>query len=57
MLLKVTPTKTGLSESYYGAKRLESKLGLQAKRIDCCVDGFMLFYDKEYDKSDGTLLE
>jgi len=37
--LDVTPIKTGLPKSYYDAKRLASKLGLDANRIDCCVDG------------------
>ena len=36
----------------YDAKRLVSKLGLEAKRIDCCVDGCMLYY-----KIDGALNE
>ncbi|XP_068486422.1 uncharacterized protein [Phaseolus vulgaris] len=56
MLLDATPTKIGLPKSYYDAKRLVSKLGLQTKRIDCCVDGCMLFYDNEYGKNDGALL-
>jgi len=33
-----------------------TKIGLP-KRIDCCVDGCMLFYDNEYGKNDGELLE
>jgi len=36
-------TKIGLPKSYYNVKRLVSKLGLQAKRIDWFVDGCMLF--------------
>ena len=31
----------------YDAKRLVSKLGLDAKRINCCVDGCMLYYDND----------
>ena len=57
MFLDATSTKIGLPKSYYDAKRLVSKLGLQTKRIDCCVDGCMLFYDNEYGKNDGGLLE
>ncbi|WVZ21047.1 hypothetical protein V8G54_008369 [Vigna mungo] len=38
-------------------KKCVSKLGLQSQRIDCCVDGCMLFYDNEYGKNDGALLE
>ena len=45
MLLDVTPIKTGFPKSYYDAKKLVSKLGLEVRRIDCCEDGCMLFYD------------
>jgi len=43
MLSDATPIKEGLPKSYYDAKRLVSMMGLKAKRIDCCVKGFMLF--------------
>jgi len=36
---------------------LGSKLGLEEKKIDCCVNGCMLFYDNEFGKNDGTLEE
>ena len=36
----------------YDAKRLVLKLELEAKRIDYCVDGCMLYYD-----NDGVLTE
>jgi len=49
--------KENLPTNYYDAKRLVSKLGLEAKRIDCCVKGCMLFYDNEYGKNDGGLLQ
>ena len=49
-LLNATHIKDGLPKKIYDAKRLVSKLGLEAKRIDCCVDGCMLYYN-----NDGTL--
>jgi len=57
MLLDVTPIKEGLPKSYYDAKRLVSMLGLKATRIDCCIKGCMLFYDNEYEKNNGHLLQ
>ena len=44
--------KDGLPKKIYDAKRLVSKLGLEAKRIDCCVNGRMLYYN-----NDGALIE
>jgi len=41
----------------YDATNLVSKLGLNSKRIDCCMDGCMLFYDNEYGKNNDALLE
>jgi len=46
-----------LPKNYYNVKRLVSKLGLIARRIDCCIQGCMLFYDNEYGKNDGTPLQ
>ena len=57
MSLDVTPIKEGFPKSYYDAKRLVSMLGLKASRIDCCIKGCMLFYDNEYGKNDGHLLQ
>ena len=57
IFLDITPTKEKLPKNYYDAKRLVSKLGLEVKRIDCCVKGCMLFYDNEYGKNDGGLLQ
>ena len=31
----------------YDAKRLVSNLGLEAKRIDYCVDAYMLYYNND----------
>ena len=57
MLLDVTPIKEDLPKSYYDAKRLVSMLGLKATRIDCCIKGCIFFYDNEYWKNDGHLLQ
>ncbi|XP_047170715.1 uncharacterized protein LOC124839018, partial [Vigna umbellata] len=57
MVMDGTPIKSSLPKTYYDAKKCVSKLGLQSQRIDCCVDGCMLFYDNEYGKNDGALLE
>ncbi|KAK2370919.1 hypothetical protein QL285_083923 [Trifolium repens] len=46
-----------LPRTYYEEKQLVSKLGLGVKRIDCCINGCMLFYDNEFGVSDGDLLE
>ena len=47
ILLDTTPIKDGIPKKIYDAKRLVSKLGLEAKRIDCCVDDCMLYYDND----------
>jgi len=52
MLLDVTPIKDRLPKKNYDAKSLESKLGWEAKRIDYCADGCMLYYN-----NDGVLTE
>ncbi|GAU18184.1 hypothetical protein TSUD_248850 [Trifolium subterraneum] len=57
MMLDATPVKDNLPTSYYDAKRLVSKLGLEVKKIDCCVQGCMLFYDNEFGTNDGALEE
>ncbi|GAU42245.1 hypothetical protein TSUD_288390 [Trifolium subterraneum] len=57
MMLDATPIKDNLPTNYYDAKRLVSKLGLQVKKIDCCVQGCMLFYDNEFSTNDGALEE
>lgn len=57
LMLDTSPIRSRLPSSYYEAKQLVSKLGLSAKRIDCCVKGCMLFYDNEFGKTDGALTE
>ena len=47
MLLDSTPIKDGLPKKNYDVKRLVSKLGLEAKRINCCMDGCMLYYNND----------
>ncbi|CAJ2649063.1 unnamed protein product [Trifolium pratense] len=46
-----------LPKNYYEARQLVAKLGLGAKRIDCCVNGCMLYYSNEFGVADGALLE
>jgi hypothetical protein len=43
MMRDSTPVPENLPLSYYEAKRLVSKLGLEEKKNDCCVNGCMLF--------------
>jgi hypothetical protein len=57
MILDGSPINDGLPQSYYEAKQLVSKLGLGVKRIDCCVNGCMLYYDNEFGINDGALVE
>ncbi|CAK8543573.1 unnamed protein product [Lathyrus sativus] len=57
MMLDATPTKDNLPTSYYDAKRLVSKLGLKVRKIDCCINGCMLFYDNEFGINDEALEE
>ncbi|XP_057426300.1 uncharacterized protein LOC130719704 [Lotus japonicus] len=47
-LMKEThPEGNIIPEDYYRAKKIVSKLGLTAKKIDCCDKGCMLFYTDE----------
>ena len=57
LLLDLTPPNMSLPKSYYDAKRLVSTLGLEAKKIDYCMSGCMLFYDNDKGKKDAALLE
>jgi len=56
-LLDATPIKTCLPKSYYDAKKLVLKLGLDSKKINCCMEACTIFYDNQYKKNDGALLE
>jgi uncharacterized protein YggL (DUF469 family) len=57
MLDITTDSHDDLPKSYYEAKQLVAKLGLEVKRIDCCVNGCMLYYNNEFGVSDDALLE
>ncbi|WJX27971.1 hypothetical protein P8452_16742 [Trifolium repens] len=57
MLDITTDSHDDMPKSYYQAKQLVAKLGLGVKRIDCCVNGCMLYYNNEFGVSDGALLE
>ncbi|KAI5428694.1 hypothetical protein KIW84_033622 [Lathyrus oleraceus] len=57
MMLNATPTKDNLPTNFYDAKKLVSNLGLEVRKIDCCISGCMLFYDNEFGTSDGALEE
>jgi len=57
LLLDLTSPNMSLPKIYYDAKKLVSKLGYEAKKIDCCVSGCMLFYDNDSGKKDAALLE
>ena len=47
-LMKEThPSGNLIPKDFYSARKLISKLGLNAERIDCCVNGCMLFRDNE----------
>jgi len=50
LYLDLTPPNNSLPKNYYEAKRLVSKLGLESKKIDCYVNGRMLFYDNDNGK-------
>ena len=55
MLLDVTPFKDDFPATYYDVERLVMKLRLKVDKIDCCINGCMLFYDTEFGKNDGAL--
>jgi len=57
LILDLTPPNNYFPNNYYEAKRLVSKLGLEHKQIDCCVNGCMLFYDNDNGKFDASLLQ
>jgi len=57
LILDLTPPNNSLPKNYYEAKRLVSKLGLESKKIDCCMNGCMLFYDNDNGKNDASLLQ
>ncbi|MED6166948.1 hypothetical protein PIB30_114412, partial [Stylosanthes scabra] len=44
---EVATDATGIPKNYYEAKKLTSQLGLEAVKIDCCVNGYMLYYKED----------
>ena len=57
LILNLTPPNNSLPNNYYEAKRLVSKLGVESKKIDCCMNDCMLFYDNDNGKNDASLLQ
>ena len=57
LILDLTQPNNPLPNNYYEAKKLVSKLGLEYKKINCCVNGSMLFYDNNNGKNDSSLLQ
>ncbi|XP_047155998.1 uncharacterized protein LOC124827058 [Vigna umbellata] len=57
LILELTPVNNSLPKNYYEAKQCVSKLGLEAKKIDCCLNGCMLFYDNDNGKNDASLVQ
>ncbi|GAU21611.1 hypothetical protein TSUD_250940 [Trifolium subterraneum] len=59
LVLDTTPiyARSDLPRTYYEAKQLVSKLGLGVKRIHCCINGCMLFYNNEFGVNDGDLVQ
>ncbi|CAK8537117.1 unnamed protein product [Lathyrus sativus] len=55
MMLHATPMKDNLPTSYYKTNGLVSKLGLEVRQIDCCINGCMLFYENEFRINDEAL--
>ncbi|KAI5411002.1 hypothetical protein KIW84_056239 [Lathyrus oleraceus] len=55
MMLDATRTKDNLPTSFNDAKRLVVKLGLEVRKINCCISGCMLFYDHEFGTNGGAL--
>jgi len=47
LLKKKNTSYRELYTYYYRTLKLVSKLGLSAIKIDCCIDGCMLFYSYE----------
>ncbi|XP_016195660.1 uncharacterized protein LOC107636683 [Arachis ipaensis] len=44
---EVMPKDNLLVSNFYEAKKLVSKLGMESKKIDCCINGCMLYYKKD----------
>ncbi|XP_072079067.1 uncharacterized protein [Arachis hypogaea] len=44
---EVMPKDNLLVSSFYEAKKLVSKLGMESNKIDCCINGCMLYYKED----------
>ena len=49
-MTEISPNLETIPKDFYQAKRLISKIGLNEVKIDCCLNGCMLYY-----KDDTTL--
>ncbi|KAM3238492.1 hypothetical protein P3L10_013524 [Capsicum annuum] len=47
LLGKLVNPELNIPQNFYQAKKLVSKLGLSYSRIDCCINGCMLFYKND----------
>ena len=45
ILREVAPPRSRIPINYYRIKKLVAKLGLASRKIDCCVNGCMLYTD------------
>ena len=44
---EILPADNTIPQDFYRTKKLVSKLGLTAEKIDCCINGCMLYYDEQ----------
>ena len=44
LMSEISPQTKTIPKDFYQAKRLVSKLGLHKVKIDCCLNGCMLYY-------------
>ena len=52
LMKEISPPGNLIPSDFYKTKKLVSKLGLSAKKIDCCFNGCMLYY-----KDDESLID
>ena len=48
---ETTPKEHNVPRNYYEARKLVSQLGLISKKIDCCINGCMLYYKDDIENS------
>ena len=49
LMSEICPQPNSVPKDFYQAKKLVSKLGLNSKKIDCCLNGCMLYYKYDAD--------